>query len=857
MKRNRLAVAAVVLALAAGLLTGCDHGATVLSGTLSFAGGGPVPKGITVAAFGDASDSVVAMTTTGSSGAFTFGENDLAPGDYRIRFGDGSWWQDASGWSSATAVTASKASPPTIDAEIVPPSGTVEGTVTRRSGRPVEGATVNLVDSRSGGVVTSTTTAADGTYAFTGLSARSVIVEVSDSTYATWYSGGAASSAGATPIEIDGSSRVDVDVTLAPRGTLSGSVGGVGTDRSGFGVLVVDRASGQPIRYATTGATGAFTFDDLPAGSYGVTVLDSSGRFHDRAAGSTTADLTAGATYVLAENQARSVGAVTLVGGACPTPSTQVDLTGVHLAGTNLANCDLTGSTLNGADLSGADLSGAVLSLAQVRDANLAGANLADTRLINTSLTRSNLAGAHLDRALAMNTDFGGATLTGATMSGLTLNAANLGATDFGGTAPGSARSTNLVGTPVGLPAGWSMTAGCLVGPGASLAFQNFAGADFSGRDLVGVNLQGSNLTGASLAGADLAMANLRDTKLAGANLTGTKLPSASLTGAFSGGLVGVPSVLPAGWVLAGGALFGPSATVSGVDITAADLSGADLTRITARSLVGTPSALPTGWVLAHGTLVGVAATITGADITGVDLSGVDPKSITSGGLTGTPSALPAGTVLHNGYLVGPGANLNRAQLAGLVAPGIDLSGVDLQYADLSGADLNGADLNRAHLDYTDLSGADLSHADLTKVAMRGADLTGTVLGTATITGVVSGLNVGTPASLPADRPMIGGFIMNPGAQLVSADVSGLDLSGVDLSGSMLQYANLTGTNLTGANLANTYLNGATLQGTNVTGVDLTGAIFDGATSAGLIGSPAALSPGWIVRDGVLVPPNG
>lgn len=350
-------VVVLVLALGVSLLTGCDRGATVLSGSLSLVGGGSAPQGVVVTAFGDDTESIVATTMTDAAGAFGFGEHDLAPGDFRLRFGDGSWWQDSSDWSS------------------------------------------------------SATTAADGTYEFTSLSARTVIVEVTEPTYVTWYSGGTTTLAATTAIEIDGSSPVSgVDVTLLPRATLTGSVGGVGVDRSGFVIVVVEQTTQQPVRFAMTASTGTFTFDDLAAGSYGVTVIDPSERFRDRAAGSTTGDLMTGRIYVLGENQTVSVGVVTLMGAACPIPSAQVDLTGFDFAGANLA--------------------GASLSLAQLHDANLAGADLS---------------GVYLNGATMQGTVVAGTNLVGATFDGLI--------------------SSGLIGVPGSLSVGWIVQNGELVPP--------------------------------------------------------------------------------------------------------------------------------------------------------------------------------------------------------------------------------------------------------------------------------------------------------------------------------------------------------------------------------------------------------
>jgi len=82
---------------------------------------------------------------------------------------------------------------------------------------------------------------------------------------------------------------------------------------------------------------------------------------------------------------------------------------------------------------------------------------------------------------------------------------------------------------------------------------------NYANMNLFGANLSRANLTGAKLTGAELSGANLT-----GANLTNAKLIDANLTGVVSGGIVGVPISLPAGWTLVGGVLVAPGADLTG-----------------------------------------------------------------------------------------------------------------------------------------------------------------------------------------------------------------------------------------------------------------------------------------------------
>jgi len=75
----------------------------------------------------------------------------------------------------------------------------------------------------------------------------------------------------------------------------------------------------------------------------------------------------------------------------------------------------------------------------------------------------------------------------------------------------------------------------------------------------------------------------------------------------------------------------------------------------------------------------------------------------------------------------------------------------------------------------------------------------------ATLTGVISGGLVGTPAKTPETWIIAGGFLAGPGANFTKADLSNVDLSGsYQPNGS--HGADLTGINITGAIMATTKL---------------------------------------------------
>lgn len=245
-------------------------------------------------------------------------------------------------------------------------------------------------------------------------------------------------------------------------------------------------------------------------------------------------------------------------------------------------------------------------------------------------------------------------------------------------------------------------------------------GADLTGADLTGANLSGvdayqgtfanANVTGAdmtkmdllftSLTGADLAHANLTDAQvensaLAGSTLSGANFTGADITAVSSGGIKGVPSVLPAGWSLRDGFLIGASANLANADLTGADLTKTDLRY----------------------------AILTGAKLAGTKLAQASVLGVISGMITGIPASLPAHWQLRRGFLIGPGADLIAADFSGAKLAGADLESIQGAQANFTSANLTGTDLAGAALCGGYLNNANLSHADL-----RGACLTATYL---------------------------------------------------------------------------------------------------------------------------------
>ncbi len=109
--------------------------------------------------------------------------------------------------------------------------------------------------------------------------------------------------------------------------------------------------------------------------------------------------------------------------------------------------------------------------------------------------------------------------------------------------------------------------------------------------------------------------------------------------------------------------------------------------------------------------------------------------------------------------------------------------------------------------------GVDLMGSSLANCDLKGAILSGANLASTGLSGVTSGGVIGTPASLPVNWSLIGGYLLGPLANLGGADFTNFNLSDVDLYGAQLIDSNFSNTVITGANLEGAFLTGITSGG--------------------------------------------
>ena len=168
---------------------------------------------------------------------------------------------------------------------------------------------------------------------------------------------------------------------------------------------------------------------------------------------------------------------------------TEIDLTGLNLTGADLSSrilrkADLTDAVLKDANLTGTDLTNANLTNANLTNANLTNVTLTNANLTNAKtsgiigtpssfpstryrLVNQNIAGPSVDLTGAdlKDTNLGylkltDANLTGADLTNVAAIAANLTNANLIGAHLTNAITSHIIGTPVHLPSGYSLSTG-------------------------------------------------------------------------------------------------------------------------------------------------------------------------------------------------------------------------------------------------------------------------------------------------------------------------------------------------------------------------------------------------------------
>ncbi len=680
--RTMLRAVVVAFALVAGAigLASCTPANTALAGRLTDAATGDPVAGVAVQAWDASTNQPVGSAVySNSNGDYSFSHDVLADGTYKVEFYPGTvqFYPDSPDLAGATPVTVTGSATTRADGSLHLSAYSVSGTVTDTSSAPIVGATVRALSLNSGATLGTATTAADGAYTIAGLGATKYEIEVTATGYAKEYYGSDTGTAQGTPVPqqrpASGTNATGMDVQLPAAAVITGTIEANTTPVAGLTVLasIDDESGGSPkavgFELTTTGPDGVFSFGDLPARGYFISVFDGQGRITSFTVGATGSDVTSGTVEQTTAGSTTNLGTIQVVGKDCDArfATTSTDFTGQDLSGLDLLGCNLSSDNFTNVNFTGADLSGANLYGATFTGADLTDANLSGAQYVGASITGATLTGANLSNLGDFYQPLGYADLSGKDLTG-----ANFTGDDFQNTNFDSATVTNVVFTGANLVAtkltnmvglsstviGTDQSAGLA---SASLTSVDFTGSnlDLSGVDLSSKNLTSDNFTNVNFTGADLSSANLD-----GATFTGTNLTDANLSGA----------------------------QYVGASITGATLTGANLSNLG-------DFYQPLGY-----------ADLSGKDLTGTNFTGDDFQN------TNFDSATVTNAVFT-------GANLAATKLTNMVGLSSTVIGTD-QSAGLASASLTSVDFTGSNLD---LSGVDLSSKNLTSDNFANVNFTG------------------------------------------------------------------------------------------------------------------------------------
>lgn len=271
------------------------------------------------------------------------------------------------------------------------------------------------------------------------------------------------------------------------------------------------------------------------------------------------------------------------------------------------------------------------------------------------------------------------------------------------------------------------------------------------------------------------------------------------------------------------------SSYYTGVDMTGANLSNSSFSGTVFRGVnlsnatANTTSFLGTYWY--------------DTNVNGTSFVNDTWKQASSATVTGTPARLPGRIVA--GHIICPQVYMGGVDFTGQDLSNLNLTGIDFTWANLTNANVNNS-TTAAFFLHTNISGATFTGATFTDPSTKA--------------GVSSAGLTGTPAALPTDWFVAGGFLIGPGAFLSARtgfdglDLSNRNLSGVQFAGDTLNNVNFSGSNLTSASFKNSVLNNVNIDRANLSLANLSGA------SGTVTGTPAKMTWGYQLIGGVLSP---
>ena len=259
-----------------------------ITGLVTDKGGNPI-GGIEVYAFEAGTNQIAGEANSASNGSFT--EPNLKTGDYDLYyFPSGStgswlsaWYKHATSEAGATPVSVTSPDATTVDITLRP-AGTIDGTATSPSGKPVGGIEVSAYAAGTTQVVSESTTASNGTFSEPNLASGNYdLYYINTSSPGSWLTGWykhATSESSATPVAVTVPDVTNVAIHLRRAATIAGTV----TDKSdnpvpGIDVYAYVAGTTDIAWEAVTGAHGSFAETNLAAGSYDLYYFSTSGAY--------------------------------------------------------------------------------------------------------------------------------------------------------------------------------------------------------------------------------------------------------------------------------------------------------------------------------------------------------------------------------------------------------------------------------------------------------------------------------------------------------------------------------------------------------------------------------------------------
>src|SRR6266540_2104464 len=231
----------------------------------------------------DSNGTVIATATTAGNGSYVF--SGVTPGSYTVREIDPTGYISTSANNVPVSIATGGAANANFGDQ---QQGTISGTVfsdlngdrAQNAGEGgLGGVTIELVNS-SGTVVATTTTAGNGSYLFSGVTAGNYTVHETDP------SGYASTTANTVPVSIVAGGAATANFGDQQQSTISGTVfsdlngdGTLDTGEIGIGGVTIELvdANGIVIATTTTLADGSYSFTGVVAGNYTVRETDPSG----------------------------------------------------------------------------------------------------------------------------------------------------------------------------------------------------------------------------------------------------------------------------------------------------------------------------------------------------------------------------------------------------------------------------------------------------------------------------------------------------------------------------------------------------------------------------------------------------